>query len=122
MLDLILTMSVIALNVNVLNEHYPIKLSKVMEIFSVCAIQDISHQLHVSTEHLNVPSATEDLHFKFYSMFLNKHIWLVATILDSTGLNIPNNRLRLPDWIKKSKIYMFSMIQGSGIIYTAQFL
>lgn len=43
MVDLILTILVITLNVNVLNQHYPIKLSEVIEIFLVCTIQGSSH-------------------------------------------------------------------------------
>lgn len=68
LVGLILTILVIILNVNVLNQHYPIKLSEMMEIFYVCAVQCSSYQLHVSTEHLNVPNAVQELKFKFYSV------------------------------------------------------
>lgn len=33
-----------------------------------------------------------------------------ANIFDSIGLNIPKNRQKLPDWVKKARFIMFSTI------------
>lgn len=61
--DLILTISVITLNVK------PALSNKAFRnVFCVSAVQCSSHQLHVSTEYLNVPGAIEKLSFKFYSV------------------------------------------------------
>jgi len=66
--DLVLTLSVITLHINVLNQHYPIQLSEMIEIFYVYAVWYSSPQFHVSAERLNVSNAIEKLNFKFYSV------------------------------------------------------
>lgn len=62
-----------------LQKHYPIELSVMMEM-SYSILSNASHMWLLSI--WNVTSVTEELCFYFY-LILNSFIWLMATVLDS---------------------------------------
>lgn len=56
------------------------------------AQEDLYNDGHVAAEHLQWDGRDKDLNFKFCLIFtnlhLNGHTWLVATVLDSTVLEL----------------------------------
>ena len=51
------------------------------------------------------------MNFKFYLILIhfNRHMWLMATILDSTGLEA--NVLQSQDWLEETNISPFTFSQ-----------
>ena len=67
---------------------------------------------HVVTEHQNVVSVMAELNLKLHLILtinFNRHTWLMATILDSTGLeaNVPQSL----NWLEETNISPFSFSQ-----------
>ena len=95
-----------------------IQTSAVQKNFPQCwrhpasALSPAGARAHVVTEHQNVVSVMAELNLKLHLILtinFNRHTWLMATILDSTGLeaNVPQSQ----NWLEETNISPFSFSQ-----------
>lgn len=73
-----------------LDQYFPTQLSPNTEIVTICTVQYGSHLLHVDIRALEiclVPLRNRISNFLNFNLNVNCHMWLLVTILHSTGLD-----------------------------------